>query len=1064
MKIETGYRILMILLLVAALATPMCAQDNAAQNNRLSLTETTVPVQGLISSSSTGLKDVGILASEVIKGNGSRAGYMLGHRGIVDKSEVVSVGPVTKQRNRDYYIDYNTGSLVLNEPVPSTETIRVTYRYVPGSDSASTGSSVPLLSFNVGSKNTASLFFSSSAAPNNEKYDILTYGLNLQTKISDKSSMNNMLYMTSPQESGRKSLIGSKNVGGEKPKADSLFVHSSTLQSGNVSIKLNYQDVGKDFSGFTALRQQNAVPAEILNQLEKEKDIRRLGFQADINTGGKTTSSLGFNQISDSGGDILKQSLSIGNDKLKFSAGIQKIDRGFTRFNDLAEAERGQWMKEAGISRTNLQLSMAPSKGISNAQSAWNALSMSTVSDESGKLSTIGLNFTGKRLSISSSHISVDKGFRRIGDLTNDEKTLMALRIYQQFDPNATAANVRSEDINRMVNEAGLDRRNTMLNMMAGKDSKIQLGLLNIDDGSGGISRQSLSLTGKKYSITAFTQEIDSSFTRLQSLADVEKAHFANEYGMRRTNIAGNFVFNPKLQLSTSMSNVSSETGGLVKYGMKVTSPKLSIAANYMNMDTGFTRVYDLADADKNQLITEQGMRRYDLTTHFQASKSVQIDSYLYDAKGNNSELFRRQLRNSLVYSPIKGPKLSILIDQLSAGATQTTSGYTHRKYTFDDTIGKVSLSALKDTLETMNSPTSLVTVDTTALHFSTEPNKQTSIAGDLKSIKSSDGSFEETQVYRFNSKLSNRMAFTAVRSMIDTQDNDVISQEYSVSGKVSDSLNMAAKIGDTLVNGLTVGKVSEFSLRPDAPKDYGILKHAKWEVGFGQVVKDRKIETENKIFRLDTNVLKHNLALHYTSGITKEGASSEVKFVQIKPDPDPKKKLNYALSYKIRNSGASESILIRNYSADWQPTPYTKLVYNYSTNKEKPDGTIEPVGIESLKLTKAINENTGLEGQWERTYSALIGSQYEKNTIGLGLSAKLRNNAKFEVGFGYDRVITPGGGSESRTYRVKYDHQLDPDHYLVFSGTYTDWKGPKPADVTTDDVQYQIDFKTVFD
>lgn len=1066
MKTKIKYQIVLITIFLfiagSSLAqAPSVSNDAAIERFKLSLSGIASSGIGMTSSSTNGLKEIGVATTDLIRGNGSKAGYMLGHGAIVDVSETVTVGGVTKRRNVDYYLDYASGTIVFAEPVRPNDTIKVYYRYVPGKEGVRGGISIPALSFNVGSRNTVGLLFSSNAAINYQGYDIMTYGLNLKTSLGKKSSMTNMLYLSTPQESNRQSLLSGAAPKGEKPKADNLFVHNSVLESGSVSVKLNYQDVGKDFAGFTALKQQNVEAIEMLNQLEKEKDIRRLGMQADIKMGAKTTSALGFNRISDAGGDILKQSFNIGSDKLKLSANMQRIDKGFTRFNDLAEAERGQWAKERGMSRSNIQLSMAPTKGMS-AESAWNALSMNTISTETGKLSTTNLNFATKKLSLSSSQIKIDSGFNRINDLTQEEQTAMALNIYKQFDPNATEANVKDEDRKRLQNEAGLSRRNTRLGFTTGANSALQLNMFSIGDQSGGISRQSLSLTGKSYSISAFTQEIDSTFTRLQSLANVEKANFGNEIGMRRTNIAGNFILNPKMQLATTMSKVSSDAGGLSKYGLNFSSEKLKLAANYMNMDTEFTRAGDLADADKGRLLTEQGMRRYDLATQFQASKSLKIDSYLYDAKSNSTDLFRKQLRNSLSFSPVKGPKLSALIDQFSTGTPDAISGYSHQKYTFDHMISKINLSAMKDTLVKID-PLSEKTIDTTKLHFNTDMSKPMNLTGDINTIKNSDGTFQDHQVYKFNTMLNKKVAFLGVRSTFNTEASNTTMQEYSVSGKVMGKVSMAAKFGETLLNGVTVGKVRELSLKPDAVKDYGAFKQTNWQVGFGQVQNGGKIQTESKILKLDTNLIKHKLDMQYVSGITKEGASSIVKSVSIIPDPDPKRKINYSLAYKAKDTGAPQTVLIRAYNADWQITPYSKLIYNYFSNTEKPDGTIEPVGSESLKLTSAISKNIGLQGQWEHSSSDKIGSQFDKNTLSLGLAGKLSAKGTFEAGYGFDNVLSKNGRVESRTYRIKYNQQIDADHYLSLSGRYTDWQGPKPASVTTDDVQYQIDFKTVY-
>ncbi|MHB1001638.1 MAG: hypothetical protein ACYC27_20555 [Armatimonadota bacterium] len=1008
-------------------------------------------------SSSAGFHERGVPASDNIKGNGSKAGYSLSHGALVADSDTVTVGGTVKRRNKDYYLDYSNGTLVFAEPVRTIDVVRVLYRYVPEKEGQRNTLAMPTLALRLGARSTLGITYVSNAAVANQAYDMLTYGLNLTTNLGEKSSMSNMLYMSTPQDSGRISLAGKTN-GQPKPEGDNMFIHNSTLQSGKLSVQLNYQDVGKNFSGFTALKQQKVAADALLSQLEKEKGLKRMGFQANMNMGKETTSGLAWSQIGDATGEITKQSFKIGDGKLKFSADMQKVDKGFTRFNDLAEGERGQWAKEKGIQRSNIQLGMAPLKGMAK-DSAWNTLQMNTFGDESGKLSTRSLNLNVKGLAISTRQMSADEGFKRMADLSNEEKTDMALQIRKQFDPNATAANVTDQDRAQIGAEAGIDRRNTQMSFKMG-DKNVQLGMLDIGDKTGGVTRQSLAMQGKTFKITGFLQEIDKDFGRLSYLAPIEQQNFANEKGLRRMNFGGDFALRSGMQLATSMSRVSSETGSLLKYGLNLNTKKFNVSANYMDMDPEFTRVMDLADAQKGQLASEQGMKRYDVTAHLQASKSITIDSFLYDARHATSDLFKRQLRNNVTFNPTKGPKMTMLMDQISYGSGGSETNYSHENYTLNHKIGKIDINAMRDSVST-ESPTSTNTTDVTTLHFNTDAQRRTAIVGDWKLVEKSDGKFEDTQTLKLNTKLNSKMAFIGSRTSIRTNEMEFQTQDYGVSGKVFGKLSLAAKYGDTLVNGLTVGKTRELSLIPDAPKDYGMFKQVGWQMAFGQVVKNGKIETENKTAKLDTQVLKHKISMHYIGGITKEGKSQIVRTFSVIGDQDPKKKLQYNMAYKVRDIGTPKNILIRNYNADWKVTSFTNLVYNYASYKEKADGTLEPVGIERVRLTTALSKKLGFVGQWERNSN--YQAETDQNTLSVGISGKLSAKEVFEVGYGFDSLSTKNGDSESRTYKLKYDHQVDADHYLTLSGTYTDRDGPKPANINTDDVQYQIDFKTVF-
>ena len=67
----------------------------------------------------TETKELGTYASEVLKGSGNMAGYVLGHGSIITDSEWVSIGVKKAKRGTDYNIDYSNGSvyfLTTNKP------------------------------------------------------------------------------------------------------------------------------------------------------------------------------------------------------------------------------------------------------------------------------------------------------------------------------------------------------------------------------------------------------------------------------------------------------------------------------------------------------------------------------------------------------------------------------------------------------------------------------------------------------------------------------------------------------------------------------------------------------------------------------------------------------------------------------------------------------------------------------------------------------------------------------------------------------------------------------------
>lgn len=107
------------------------------------------------------------------------------------------------------------------------------------------------------------------------------------------------------------------------------------------------------------------------------------------------------------------------------------------------------------------------------------------------------------------------------------------------------------------------------------------------------------------------------------------------------------------------------------------------------------------------------------------------------------------------------------------------------------------------------------------------------------------------------------------------------------------------------------------------------------------------------------------------------------------------------------------------------------------------------------------LTDKLGFVGQFDCTDD--YANSISKNTLSLGISGKLSPLQTIDALFGVDRVWTPSGKTSAKTCKVKYDYQLDAQHFLTFSGKFTDWSGPRPENNTTDDLVLQLDFKTMF-
>ncbi|HUV04900.1 MAG TPA: hypothetical protein VMX94_07305 [Armatimonadota bacterium] len=838
-----------------------------------------------------------------------------------------------------------------------------------------------------------------------------------------------------------------------EPTGDGAPLRSLACRFGRLNFKLDYQ--GNELTGLTAPAQQKMSPHVALNQLGRPD---RFGFDLGCDLG--KGSIVGLSRIS---GDIDRRSLRFAGKRLNFSADVQEIGEGFERLWGSGDAQAD---REQGIKRTNIQLSLAPLRGM-DPKSAWNALIQDQVEDESGKFTSRALNFAGRGFTLSAADNKIDEGFARLSDLTPAEQTKIVLSIYQQFDPNAQAANVAAGDLQHIVNEPGIERRNIRSSFQLGSASAA-VQFLTVGDETGGIDRQTLSLQGKNYRLTGMLQSIDESFTRVTTLAPIERSNFGREYGMRRMNLAGDFTLKSGTRLSTSFARVTAGDSGLVKYGLSVAGKKLSLTGNFQDIDPEFDRAMDLADPTRSLMSLEQGMKRYDLSLGYQASKSVSISSYIYDAKHSAQDSFQRQLINNIIINPSRGPRLNLYRYELAYGVPGYSYGYVWQKFTLDHKIGFLSLGALYDS-KSIESGAVETTSETLGFNVGTDPTRRTSFAADWKKLERTGGGSADWHTLSLQSKLSPKLDFTGTRSVLKTDVDERTFQDYRLSGKVFGNTTLACRFGESLIDLNYVARIRELSVTPGGQRDYGVFKKVNWTFAFAEMQLNDLPYVLTGSARLESEIMGAKFAyehltglapINYAAGINVAEKTMSRSFSLASPQ-DPKKPLHFDLAYKVMDPAPGPQVLVRSYNADWRIGSSTKLEYHYANGGIPTLSQPMPVAGERLRLTTALTNRLGLVGEWR-----VQDDEYQdmaRRTLSLGVAGKVSSLGALEASYGFDRVMTPGGETSARTYRLRYSYRVSPDQFLTFSGRYTDWSGPRPADCITDDLVFQLDFKTLF-
>lgn len=496
-------------------------------------------------SSRTTSADIGTPASESMSGNGSRMGYRISHTNILIETLTIRAGGRLLKLNRDFWVDADSGSLFFTLPVPSHETITIYYRYLKNAPPKTTSAALPGLRLNFGANSSLGFGYSSFSG-NGSGIDTSVYGLALNSRIGNGiARLGGLAYFSQTQKS--RNQLGPTHLTLEEQKAqttakegiDHLIAQNFDFATGNYQANFSYQDIGKDFVGFQALRQANSKDKSLLDQLnlmEGEKGIKRLGFGFKVAEGKKTPQNglaLQWDQIQDGKGEIVRQSIGYNTAGFRLNYASREVSKDYSLFKGLREADKVQWEKERGLRTTSLGFGMDLHGKKRSVVGGFDFASL-RFSDKSGSLERQQIDFRNRGLSFSLYHRDTDKGFARLNDLSDADKTLLALDLYRQYDPNAKAEQVTPVDKVQVAKEAGFTREAFRLDNKVGKTGSLSFAHQKVEQEIGdpkkadtaAVERTAFGYITPTFILNFTRRSTNPKFERLADLSDVEKGYF----------------------------------------------------------------------------------------------------------------------------------------------------------------------------------------------------------------------------------------------------------------------------------------------------------------------------------------------------------------------------------------------------------------------------------------------------------------------------------------------------------------------------------------------------------
>ena len=1066
----------------AQIATPSLTDglSNGVQGQKLSyLSPDGVPTQR------------GKVFSESLRGNGGRAGYMLSHGAIIPNTLRITVGARSLRENVDFRLDAINGVLFFTDPVKPSETVRASYRYVEGADTTRSPLGMQGLKLSL---NGAALSLDYGLSFDKAKgLDFTTYGLSLQAK----QGLSGMFYMSTPAGNSRNyvdDLSTAKTAQTRKvdPKAavtDHLISQSLNFNSGASSFRATYQDVGLNFGGFQAMRGSNAGKTDVLNQisqLEKERGIKRLGFAGGLSLGKSDKLSLDWDKLGDGKGDIVSQGLALSSGAVSLSYKTRSVDKDFTRFADIREADRAQLAREKDISRKDFAL------GLGGGKSSGLQFSQSSVGDSSGELSKQSFALSSKSASFSFSSRKAGEGFKRLSDLTDAEKTNLALDIRRQFNPKAAAGEVSAKDKEQIALEAGLERKQMMFSSALGKQGALSFSQFGVGDGKGDINRQALSLTSGALTFSHMHQRIAEDFGRLAKLSDFERSQFANERGITRDSLGLNLALGKNAGIRFSQLSISDKDGGMERQALAYDAKGVAIKLNLANTDKSFDRAKDLALADPEKKLIEQerGFRSTDFAASLSSIKGLTLDTFNYQGKNAADNLAKNRFRHSIGWIMGKGSKLSLLSEGNSfAGLNGMIDQLKHDLISFERQLASgMKFQLFRDVVETAKGEAAQE-VTTDFMHIETDMKKPNNFLAEMKRIDKGDDKFENTTKLDFNYlagkavklrlsslridrgddpslvtdtvewnyKVSKTLSFTGANSETKTNnDQDVTMRSVGLDGKLTEDLNFKSAFTEVEKEAAPTKSVSDFAVSMAKPMDMMGMDDVTITAKYAAVNDLDKKVTEMAAGKIQGKLGLNQVTAEYGSMLDEKGNANIARTLTFSTPKNDKSAVQMDLMYRARNVNRTAVQLCRKYDFGLKVLPRMAITYKYLSLPEDAAFAIQQVKSSGFGMRYGLNKMFNLSVDYATAEDLTKNSAMRR--LVTGLTGKLDRLAAVEVVYTVDMGRQGTAKTDAHTIRLSYDRQVDGDHFVTFTTTYVDYKAGGE-----DDLQARVELKTRF-
>lgn len=561
----------------------------------------------------------GTATMDLIRLRGVSPSVPLRNGAIVPNSERVILDGVSLSKGVDYSIDNESGVIYLMRPQKPGQMLSVNYRYEPGKAKLGFTPGIGSFRFDLVPRGL-SLMMGLGMALRGQDGSIATsniFGFNNNVRVG-AGALRGVMIVGEQQNEAVQNGFAFNDPKASATRKESAEHSRMILQ--NLSTKVmggtvtaDLQDISGNFNGFASLEGAGYDKAAIQG-FAREAGLRRTGLALNgLNFGGLKISN-GFRNVSDDDGAINWRTFGLEAGGLKFNWRTQEIDEDFKRFQSLAEGDREQLAKEAGMKREDMAGQLATGLG------AFSFTDQTVRQPDDQSIRRRQFSFDSKRLRFMMGSQQIDTGFNRFGSLFEAER-------------------------GQWGREAGMARQTLALNaaILGGSQAQPLTFSQQIvqDTQEAGYKAQDLSVGSSNWSLQHSARKVDQKFGRLGSLAEAEWDSAIRSIGDMyepgipfRPEERGWFLQSAGIDRSSTRFNLTpwkdttfsfrrlvlegKEDGGQVDT-FALNSRQLNVRYRQQSLGEKFGEVGRLLELERQRLGVVAGMDRKDLSADLKA-------------------------------------------------------------------------------------------------------------------------------------------------------------------------------------------------------------------------------------------------------------------------------------------------------------------------------------------------------------------------------------------------------------------------------------------------------------